>query len=391
MKEILHRKLIGQSEVARMLPNGAAAATAINRFADALTDGHSTKSVLAAEAAAAALYWSCWSTLPNRFARRDRVPEGWLMFGSRHSTLTSRTQNAVTPANAILNFLYSVAESQMTIALIGVGIDPGVGVFHVDKDRRRSLALDALGAVRPFVDAWLLHWLAETRFARRDFHETSDGTIRITRPLSSHLAMTAVIWRQAAESVAGWLREALATPPEAEIRHLPPPLPHFAAPRRSWAGMTAPIPRMCTECGAALPPTRRRFCSTECAMAWHVVITTPAIPSDGAAAQENLVGGRGKNPQHLIARRHWDALNTPGEGVWIGKSRRPSPSQDRLRRVYRVTIAPKVATLTMSSTALAQELGVSRRYIQMIRAGYIPHPRHFEKLARIAGVAMPTS
>jgi ribosome-binding protein aMBF1 (putative translation factor) len=119
-------------------------------------------------------------------------------------------------------------------------------------------------------------------------------------------------------------------------------------------------------------------------------MTTPAIPSDGAAAQANLVDGRGKNRQHLIARRHWDALNTPGEGVWIGKSRRSSPSQDRLRRIYKETIAPKVATLTMSPTALAEELGVSRRYIQMIRAGYIPHPRHFEKLARLAGVEMPT-
>jgi hypothetical protein len=215
------------------------------------------------------------------------------------------------------------------------------------------------------------------------FHETSDGTIRITRPLSSHLAMTAVIWRRAAETVAGWLREALATPPEVEVRHLPPPLPQFPAPRRSWAGMTSPMPKKCIECGAALPPARRRFCSTECAMAWHLVTAppaeTPATPVDG----------REKTRQHLAARRRWDALNTPGEGVWTGRSRRPSPSHDRLRRIYKETIAPKVAMLTMSPTALAEELGVSRRYIQMIRAGYIPHPRHFEKLARLAGVMMP--
>jgi ribosome-binding protein aMBF1 (putative translation factor) len=318
------------------------------------------------------------------------VPEGWLVFGSRHSTLTSRPQNAVTPANAILNFLYRVAESQLTIALIGVGLDAGVAIFHSDRDRRRSLALDALEAVRPFVDAWLLHWLAEARFAPRDFHETRDGTIRITRPLSSHIAMTAVIWRRAAESVAGWLREALATPTEAEVRQLPPPLPYFPTPRRPWAGMTSPIPKMCIECGAALPPARRRFCSTGCAMAWHVGMTTPAASGDGAAVQADLVDGREKNRQHLAARRRWDALNTPGEGVWIGRSRRPSPSHDRLHQLYKDTIAPKVATLTMSPTALAEALGVSRRYIQMIRAGYIPHPRHFEKLARLAGVELST-
>jgi hypothetical protein len=57
-------------------------------------------------------------------------------------------------------------------------------------------------------------------------------------------------------------------------------------------------------------------------------------------------------------RRRWDALNTPGEAVWVGRSRRPSPSHDRLRRIYKETIAPKVAALTMSPNALAQELGI---------------------------------
>jgi hypothetical protein len=53
MKQILLRKLIGQSQVARMLPNGAEAATGIDRFAEALANANSIKSVLAAEAAAA--------------------------------------------------------------------------------------------------------------------------------------------------------------------------------------------------------------------------------------------------------------------------------------------------------------------------------------------------
>jgi len=51
--------------------------------------------------------------------------------------------------------------------------------------------------------------LAEARFSKRDFYEDSDGTIRITRPLTSHLAMTAPIWRPAAQAVAGWLARAL--------------------------------------------------------------------------------------------------------------------------------------------------------------------------------------
>ena len=35
---------------------------------------------------------------------------------------------------------------------------------------------------------------------------------------------------------------------------------------------------------------------------------------------------------------------------------------------------------------LATELGVTERYVQKIRGGVIPHARHFQKLAELAGV-----
>ena len=101
--------------------------------------------------------------------------------------------------------VYRVLESETTIALFGAGLDPGLGIFHLDQDRRSSLALDAIEAVRPYVDCWLAVCLATSRFAKRDFVELQDGEIRITRPLTSHLAMSGPIWRQAATSVAGWL------------------------------------------------------------------------------------------------------------------------------------------------------------------------------------------
>jgi len=34
---------------------------------------------------------------------------------------------------------------------------------------------------------------------------------------------------------------------------------------------------------------------------------------------------------------------------------------------------------------LATELGVTERYVQKIRGGVIPHARHFQKLAELAG------
>src|SRR5689334_23079231 len=83
----------------------------------------------------------------------------------------------------------------MTVALLSVGLDPGIGMFHADLDRRSSLALDAIEAVRPHVDYWLLAYLAASAFANRDFTEVSDGEVRLTHPLNSRLAHTAALWR----------------------------------------------------------------------------------------------------------------------------------------------------------------------------------------------------
>jgi CRISPR-associated protein Cas1 len=141
---------------------------------DKATDG---VQLLGVEGAAAAACWSLWVDVPLRFARREQTPEHWQSFGRRNSPLGRKnTRNAVTPANAVLNYLYGVLASELTIALIGIGLDPGLGIFHTDAARRASLSYDAMEAVRPRVDGWLAAWLAEARFSKRDFYEKSDGT-----------------------------------------------------------------------------------------------------------------------------------------------------------------------------------------------------------------------
>jgi hypothetical protein len=69
------------------------------------------------------------------------------------------------------NYLYGVLASELTIALTGVGLDPGLGVFHTDAARRASLTYDATEAVRSCADGRLAAWLAEARFSKRDFYE----------------------------------------------------------------------------------------------------------------------------------------------------------------------------------------------------------------------------
>ena len=53
---------------------------------------------------------------------------------------------------------------------------------------------------------------------------------------------------------------------------------------------------------------------------------------------------------------------------------------------YREKIQPRLSGITVP--AIASALGLSRPYAAEIRAGRkLPHPRHWEKLAKLVGVA----
>ena len=164
-RQILSVKLAGQARVARLLePAAHAEARAIDRLAMAVARETDVARILVAEAQGAARYWTLWNNLPVRFARQnpDRLGlngrwepgrrDPWHTFGPRASLLTGQPYRATTPGNAVLNWLYAVCQIELTIALLAVGVDPGVGLFHVDMVNRPSLTLDAIEALRPYVD-----------------------------------------------------------------------------------------------------------------------------------------------------------------------------------------------------------------------------------------------
>jgi CRISPR-associated endonuclease Cas1 len=317
VREILRVKLTGQAAVVQLMGRSDAAAT-IASLAEGLTQGKTGDKLLNIEAKAALVYWSAWEGVPVRFARdnpqrldhkgrwRPGRADSWQRFGSRASTLTGKPWRATTPGNAIVNFLFGIARTEMIVALHAAGLDPGIGLFHADKDGRPSLALDGLEAVRPYIEAWLFTFLDATAFANRDFHETAEGEVRMTHPLSAHLAHTAALWRPACERVAVWLAQAFdggiaAVAPRrlpserqagigdaaASVPMLavswaerlssgfprPLPLPFDSAPAlRRGSGLAlrdAAVPRTCWECGRALPVGRKRFCTYAHAIAYH--------------------------------------------------------------------------------------------------------------------------
>jgi hypothetical protein len=182
--------------------------------------------------------------------------------------------------------------------LLAVGLDPGIGIFHSDIDRRSSLTLDAIEAARPHVDYWLFAYLAASAFANRDFTEISDGEVRLTHPLTSHLAHSGALWQNACEPIARWLADivsrAAGVSPLTHGRTIrvpqtvPPrlldqgrrfdqlaPLPAFSGPPRERSKVQlqgalkdSPVPLTCWECGKALVGRRIRFCSIHCAKAF---------------------------------------------------------------------------------------------------------------------------
>jgi CRISPR-associated endonuclease Cas1 len=394
-REILSVKLSGQAAVARLLGSNDTAELIVN-LAGELDSAPDAVRLLAIEAMAAAVYWPLWVAVPLRFARKDQVPEHWRTYGGRASPLSGKPLKAATPGNALLNYIYAVAVGEMTIALTGAGLDPGMGIFHADRDRRASLAYDAIEIVRPYVDGWFLAWLATTHFSKRDFYEEHDGTVRITRPLTSHLAMTAAIWRAAAQAVAGWLARALGTG-MGEDRRLPPPFPALPAPKRTWQGLEPPIGRTCQECGKALAPRQRKFCSEACAISFHVASATvgelTALPGPDAASRlatehESASQGGSKHRRHLALRRAWDAehgLNTMrAVGERNSFASPAGPDIDSSRKWFRTTVAPLVAQRSIGD--ICRATGLSKRYAIMIRQGHVPHPRHYPMLAELVGM-----
>ena len=146
-REIIDRKLAGQERVARHELGDEAAALAIQQRRSELAEIESIDAARFVEAQAAKVYWSAWRSVAVKFPKQDlaRVPEHWLTFGSRVSSLTSSPRRATNPVNAILNFLYALLEAESRLAAASFGLDPGMGVLHVDTQYRDSLACDFNG------------------------------------------------------------------------------------------------------------------------------------------------------------------------------------------------------------------------------------------------------
>ena len=268
------------------------------------------------EAQAAAIHWNGWTKVPIRLRGRDpsRVPVPWTRYESRKSTLTGAPRAATNPVNALLNYVYSLLESESRLALLSAGLDPTLGVLHADQRNRDSFALDAMEAVRPAVDAFVLDLLEERVLTSRDFVELSNGVCRVRAPLTHDLALTLPKWRQLMAPIVAHLAQAFrgstgrehraAVAPRKAPSHRATVTPTSAqsplqlTPRKSsqprpyaskaW-GTPQPealrlVPIPCAACGEPVVKRRRRHCDA-CIPGMKVAQASKAVVAARKAAR----------------------------------------------------------------------------------------------------------
>jgi CRISPR-associated endonuclease Cas1 len=380
-RELIDKKLLGQERVARHKLLATATAETISRYRAELAAADTTERIRLIESLAAGSYWSAWRTLPINFPRKDesKVPDHWRAFGARVSPLTGSPRLAANPPNAILNYLYTVLESESRLAAAALGLDPGMGVLHVDTPARDSLACDLMEPVRPQIDGFLLDWITRQTLKREWFFEQRDGNCRLMASLAIRLSETAPTWGRAVAPIAEWVAQTLWTrsrKPDRGEQRLPTRLTQS---RRSegrgkkFTLNTKPAPppeSICPGCGAT---TRRGRHCPKCGreVSREKLIELAKIGREAARNPDSRKKHSETQRRHETAKRAW---RSSPKADW--------PDED----TYVRQIQPRLAEVTIS--AITSTLGVSESYAADIRAGrHRPHPRHWQALEQLVGLS----
>ena len=143
----------------------------------------------AAEGPAGKQYWRAWEGLPVRFEAKKlpKVPEHWLRFNRRRSTLSEGNRKAIDPPNALLNYLFGILESEAHLAGMQLGFNPYIGLMHADYPFRPTLAMDLMEPLRPHVELQVLRFVEERTFTADEFFETREGVCRLVPPLTTEV------------------------------------------------------------------------------------------------------------------------------------------------------------------------------------------------------------
>jgi CRISPR-associated endonuclease Cas1 len=380
-RTLIDQKLVGQERLARDILRNTSVAELIASARAVLATAETIETVRRYEAQAAQAYWSAWNGTPINFPRNDlrRVPNHWRCFGTRKSPLTGSPRLAVNPPNAILNYLYAVLESEARLAASALGLDPGIGVLHVDTDARDSLACDLMEPIRPQVDAYLLKWILRGPLRRDWFFEQRDGNCRLMGSFAVRLSETAPTWGGAVAPIAEWVSRTLWAKRLRPSHQAVPATRLTESHRRQARGE----PGSPTFANAPKPPNVCRICGVSIIPDDNYCASCAVTVSKGALIEAALDGRIASHSREAEIRRgETQRRHHAAKRAW-----RPSDEADWLNeKAYREKIQPRLAEVTVPAISMA--LDISGPYATDIRAGRRqPHPRHWEKLARLVGAA----
>ncbi len=378
-RDLIGKKLSGQEQVARTRLLDSLTADTIARYKAELPQADCISTIRLIESQAARAFWSAWSTLPINFPKKDlpRVPEHWRSFGTRVSPLTGSPRSAVNPPNAILNYLYCVLESEARLAAAALGLDPGLGVMHVDTPARDSLACDLMEPVRSSVDSYLLDWITRQPLRREWFFEQRDGNCRLMAPFAVRLSETASIWRRAVAPVAEWVAKQFWSTTQRRTQYTHAPTHLTQTHRRAAKGVVSemsvrvaqPIENLCPGCGKRIRSESKTCVQCGVPTSTKNMLSAARIGRRTANGPEAQVKRATKARKNALAQHSWKESDQP---AWL------TPE------LFAGKIQPLLSSVSMS--AIRSALGVSNWYASKIRKGYRPHPRHWRALAELVGV-----
>jgi CRISPR-associated endonuclease Cas1 len=378
-KGLLRQKLTAQEQLTRHKLNDFRAADLIAANHEAINEAQTIEALRLSESRGAYAYWSAWRDVPVMFPKRDlpRIPGHWRRFGARISPLTGSPRLATNPLNAMLNYLYAILEAEACLAANAMGLDPGIGLMHVDTDARDSFACDLMEPVRPQVDAYVLEWVSREPLRKEWFFEQRNGNCRLMASFAAQLSETAPTWGRAVAPVAEWVATEVWSTVKKPTRSQRPATRLTQGHKREAKGILdipANTPpkrrRICLGCGGQIV-YGKNFCSS-CGVVIARDELIEAAKRGRIAAQSSEAQARRAETQRQNRAQQvaWKASNLP---AWLDED------------TYTQKIQPRLKTVSLRSLMLA--LNICESYAANIRAGRRrPHPRHWETLAQLVGL-----
>jgi CRISP-associated protein Cas1 len=295
------------------------------------------RDLLAHEGYAARLYWELLSGEPLPWATwaMKRIPDHWLRIWPREYGAKERVRDATDPFNSILNYGYTLLEVETRIAATAQGLDPDLGLLHVDSRLRESLIYDLQEPIRTKVDTLSLAFCRRANLRPHMFIELRDGVVRLDPDF--------------AREYADWLMPQLRTPTATAAADFAQEVRRIVIPYRLTADRTAerkPAARIgsagpCGYCGQPLKKTGLKFCSRDCYLRHSVEIARPIEKAQAKLADMRVRG------------------LSPGHGGEAAKKRGAAVAESNRRRSLGLT-AEEYRT---RKTAKARERREQRRHI----------------------------